>query len=98
MRVEKTKNIQKKYFCIDCGAEISASAQRCIECSKKNRQIVERPNRDELKYLVRNFSFVEIAKKYNVSDKSISKWCIAYNLPHRKKDINQLTDNQWEQI
>ena len=38
-----------KYFCIDCGAPITSSGIRCIECSKIASRIVERPNREELK-------------------------------------------------
>ena len=38
-----------KYFCIDCGAPITSSGIRCIECAKIASRIVERPNREELK-------------------------------------------------
>ena len=32
-------------------------------------------------------TFVDISKIYNVSDKTISKWCKKYGLPYRKKDL-----------
>ena len=40
-------------------------------------------------------SFVQIASRYGVSDKAISKWCKGYNLPHRKKDIKLYSFDEW---
>lgn len=51
---------------------------------------VEWPSKDELFYLVKNYSFVKIAKKYGVCDKTITKWCKHYNLPYRKKDLKNM--------
>ena len=88
----------QKNYCMDCGIPITRSALRCRECEMKNR-IQEKPaTREELKSLIRTVSFVEIGRRYNVSDNAIRKWCIGYGLPTRKKDINNYTDEQWEQI
>ena len=43
-------------------------------------------------------SFVELGKKYGVSDNAVKKWCISYNLPSKKKDINNISDIDWELI
>ena len=51
---------------------------------------VEWPSKDELFYLVKNYSFVKIAKNYGVCDKTITKWCKHYNLPYRKKDLKNM--------
>jgi len=48
--------------------------------------------------MIRTIPFTQIAKKYNVSDKAIVKWCIAENLPSKKRDINILTDEEWNKI
>lgn len=85
-------------YCIDCGKEIYKGAQRCPECAAKAKRTVERPNREELKEMIRTIPFTHISKKYNVSDKAITKWCIAENLPHRKKDINAYSDEEWALI
>jgi hypothetical protein len=42
--------------------------------------------------MIRTMPFTHIAKQFNVSDKAISKWCIAMNLPSRKKEINSISD------
>ena len=57
-----------------------------------------RPNREKLKSLIREQSFVKIAEQYNVSDNAIRKWCDFYQLPRTKKQIKQYTDKEWEQI
>lgn len=37
--------------------------------------------------MIKNISFTQIGKKYNVSDNAIRKWCKFYELPYRKRDI-----------
>ena len=56
------------------------------EGEKSQRKVI-RPSKEELYYLIKNFSFCEIGRKYNVSDTSIKKWCKKYGLPFRKKDL-----------
>lgn len=85
-------------ICIDCGAQIDHKATRCVECSNKNRQVVERPNRLELKTLIRTVPFTKIGAMYNVSDTAIRKWCKAYNLPSKSSVIKAYTDEEWALI
>ena len=54
--------------------------------------------RDELKNLIRTLPFTQIGKQFEVSDNAIRKWCDKYNLPRRKQDINQISDEEWEKI
>ena len=88
----------KKHYCIDCGKIISTQAQRCVECEQLSRRISIRPSREELKVLIRNKPFTQIARQYNVSDNAIRKWCISENLPTKKTEINQFSDSEWEKI
>lgn len=85
--------------CIDCGANISKRAKRCVKCNLLYRQKVEkRPCREELKLLIRTQSFMKIGERYNVSDNAIRKWCISYNLPTKKSIISSYSDEEWMQI
>ena len=89
----------KKHYCIDCGKLIqSTKAQRCEKCARKASRIVNRPNREELKILIRTLPFTQIGRKYGVSDNAIRKWCIMENLPYKKTEINKFSDDEWEQI
>lgn len=90
--------VTKKYYCIDCGKEIYKGAIRCPECSHIKSRKVERPSRDKLKALIRTQPFLTIGKQFNVSDNAIRKWCIQYDLPSKKKDIKQYTDEEWDKL
>ena len=95
-----TKEQEQKYYCSSCGKEITNNSKSglCSTCFNKSRRVCERPNREELKNLIRIKPFTHIAEMYGVSDKAISKWCISENLPSKKKDINSYSDKEWELI
>ena len=95
------KIIAKKYYCIDCGIEISKGSTRCISCFNKS-QIIPLSKmcvtREKLKDLIRTKSFCEIGRMFNVTDNSIRKWCDKYNLPRKKSEIVKISDNDWSKI
>ena len=89
----------KQYFCVDCGKEISKGAQRCVACEALRRKNLPLSvSREELKTLIRTLSFIEIGKKYNVTDNAVRKWCKKYGLPYRVKDIKTFSDEDWINI
>lgn len=89
----------KKHYCQRCGKLISTKdAIYCTECARLMRRVVDRPNRDELKIMIRSIPFTQIARKYNVSDNAIRKWCDEYNLPRKVSEIKQYSDTEWEKI
>lgn len=97
--LKKKKEEEKpKKKCPSCGKEISKKATYCIDCHNKSLQRAERPSREELKEMIRTMPFVQIGKKFGVSDNSIRKWCDAYELPRKKTDINNFSDEEWELI
>lgn len=100
LRKIKEFNKQKtNHLCPICGGfKSDTKSKMCISCNAKKRQKVERPNREELKNLIRNTSFVQIGKIYNVSDNAIRKWCISYNLPSKSREIKKFTDIEWKEI
>lgn len=80
--------------CPLCGQSMAYGAKKCKNCFLKEKRN-NRPSREELKQLIRKLPFVIIGKIFNVTDNAIRKWCKAYNLPYRKKDINQYSDEDW---
>ncbi len=90
--------IHKKYYCQECGKEISKGSNYCVECGHKAQRICERPDRETLKQLIREKPFTQIAYQYGVTDNAIKKWCDAENLPRKKKDIKSYSDEEWELI
>lgn len=92
---DKKIKIRKMNYCVDCRRAISATAIRCRSCAKKLQRKCERPSRDDLKRLIRNTPFTTIGKTYGVSDKTIRKWCISYQLPHSSKEIKSYSDEDW---
>lgn len=90
--------VNSKYIinnCIICGKEIGPNSTYCNECVKTTQRRVERPNREELKKLIRTESFTAIGKKYNVSYTAIKKWCDFEKLPRTKKEIKSYSDEEW---
>ena len=95
------KIFAKKYYCEDCGKEISKKSTRCIECESKRRTIpLENMviTREELKNLIRIYPFTTIGSKYGVSDNAIRKWCDKFNLPRKKSEIQKYSDEEWSKI
>ena len=98
-RKERTKYYtKKKYFCIDCGKEISNKATRCVICNSKLQRTSDRPKREEFKKLLRTTSFLELGRIYGVSDNAIRKWCKLEQLPTSKKLIMSYSDEEWRLI
>ena len=86
------------FYCKNCGAEIYKGSQLCVKCFAEQRRRVERPTRLELKNLIRTMPFTKIGEKYSVADNTIRKWCAAENLPTKKNQINNYTNEEWELI
>lgn len=68
-----TSNSNKNKKCPICGKLILSTSKSCIECSKILSRTTIRPSRIELKEMIRKESFLNIGKKYQVSDNTIRK-------------------------
>lgn len=98
---ESLCTINRKYKkCLICEGIISRWAENgvCKTCSNLQQRKVERPNRDELKKLIREKTFVSIGKQFNVSNTAVVKWCKTYNLPGTKTKINTYSDLEWQDV
>ena len=96
-KIEEYK-ISKKYYCKNCGKEISSKAVLCIDCLSIKNRVVDRPDRQILKDLIRTKPFTQIGEDYKVTDNAVRKWCDYYNLPRTKTEINNFSDEEWENI
>lgn len=94
----KNKKSKKIYTCPICGAEIWNGSKLCRSCSNKAKRTIERPDRNQLKNLIRTTSFVQIGRQFNVSDNTIRKWCKAEGLPEKALQIKKYTDEEWRNI
>lgn len=97
------KGYGKKYYCSECGKEITASSSsgKCASCvQKEHRKVPEelRPSRERLKEMIRSKSFSEIGREYGITDNAIRKWCKKMDLPHTKKEIDSISDEDWKSI
>ena len=72
---KNNKRNKKTYHCA-CGAIVGKKSKRCIKCNNKNKRIVDRPTKEQLKEDVKELGYRGTGKKYGVSDKSIKKWLI----------------------
>ena len=90
IQLNKTVTKEKESFCLDCGKVIYPGSIRCNQCEANTRK-ANHISRNELKLLIRTTSFTQIGKKYGVSDNTIRKWCIAYDLPIKKNEIINFT-------
>ena len=84
-------------ICLNCGRPISYGAARCQSCASVERQkeVSRRPDRDILKFQIRELPFTKIGKIYGVSDNAIRKWCDFYNLPRKKTEIKKYSNEEW---
>ena len=102
VRIQYTgRKKQVQNYCIDCGTPIFETSTRCHECEAKRRAVPleDMPiSREELKQLIRTLPFTTIGTQYGVSDNAIRKWCDKFNLPRKKTEINNYSNEEWELI
>lgn len=92
------KKVKILYYCKKCGRPLSTKADYCQTCIHEFQRKCEWPEREELKSMIRTTPFLQIGKKYNVSDNAVRKWCINYGLPSKKTDIKKYSNEEWENI
>jgi hypothetical protein len=75
--------------CPTCGTEVFNTKYCSHACSCDSRRRAKRPDREELERLIKTMPFVQIGKKYGVSDNAVRKWAEHYGLKHRRADLKQ---------
>lgn len=75
------------YYCPICGKKKSKEGKTCFECSALSKRTVERPEPLELAKQIKELGFEEVGHRLGVSGKTISKWCVQYGIPYKKKAL-----------
>ena len=91
----------KSYVCTMCGKPISKGCNYCADCYAELQYRRCRKwdvDRVTLKKLIREHTFVDIAKMYEISDNAVRKRCKRLNLPWRVSEIIQYSDDEWINI
>ena len=81
-----------KHLCVDCGAEISRDAIRCVDCWNNLQRKTERPSSEKLYQMLVEIkgNFSEISKRFGVTDNAVRKWCRIYNIPYHSSFYKNL--------
>ena len=82
---------EQKYYCVDCGIEITRDGMRCKDCSHKHGRKVKRPESNELFNVLIDLggNFTKAGKLYGVTDNAVRKWCDSYGLPRKTRDYKK---------
>lgn len=81
----KTLHNKSQNKCIDCGKILKDNRnKRCLECENK-RRASNIPSKDVLSKLISEHSYEEIGRRYNVTGKTVKKWCDKYDLSKQKR-------------
>lgn len=95
-RYNKKKQREKTRICKaeNCSKLITFGSTTgfCNSCVRKgpdnhNTKVLNRPSKQELTKLILEKPFLQIGNDYGVSDNAIRRWCVAYDLPRTKRDI-----------
>lgn len=92
---ENQLHIREKNECVVCGAPTFNKRYCSVECMLKDKRSY-RPNRDELKRMIRNNSFSFIGKEFGVNGNAVRKWCKYYGLPYKTSEISSYSDAEYE--
>lgn len=82
--------------CKRCGKLIDKKneSHMCLECFRKNQKEEGKPDKNVfINNLIEN-SFSDVSKMYNVSERTIRKWCKYFEIPSKRQDIIAQYKNQ----
>lgn len=74
------KQSKQKYYCPDCGREISKHARKCLSCASKSK-IKVTLTKEQLKDLLdQGYTKTKIGEIFGVTEAAIRKWIKKYSL------------------
>lgn len=80
--------------CEQCGKVISHDCKYCSECMHIAQRRAERPEPLVLAKMIKESSFTQVGKQFGVDCNTIKKWCQAYGIPHKTKELVEWYDEQ----
>lgn len=97
-KYDSTRQSKQKFYCVDCGQEISRGSTRCNVCAGKVRRTAPPVSREELKELIYTTSFMELGRRFGITDNSVRKWCVKMGLPSKTSEIKKYSREEWDKI
>lgn len=78
-----------KTKCKSCGKTITNrnKTNLCWECYNKTRINSNKPSKEELTELIKQYSFLELGRMFNLSDNTIRKWCKSYGIDYHVSSV-----------
>lgn len=69
--------------CLICGKKIYKGSRLCVKCNsiesaKRNTKVVDKPDYEALKNLLKEHGYTGVGRMYNVSDNAVRKWLERY--------------------
>lgn len=84
-------------YCVECDKPVTKQTKvlYSTDCfAKYNRKVKDRPSKEKLRKELEESNFTQVAKKYNVTDNAIRKWCRSYGLPDKSSDYKEKKDKK----
>lgn len=92
-KFRKKPNLEPKY-CKYCGKELEGRARQNKYCSQECAHKANGSKRPDVFTLLNDFkelkSFVQVGKKYGVTDNAVRKWCSTYGILDKIKEQSKL--------
>lgn len=88
---------QFEHVCVVCQKNFVNAQKNAKVCSSKcngiRQQHVSRPSAEELSEMLMKMSFVQIGRRFSVSDNAIRNWAKSYGLPTSKYEVERWRDS-----
>jgi len=84
-RLKKSIPISQRGKCEECGIPIYKNAKRCKKCYGINLRKIQRPCKEELEKMINTMTWVEMGKKYGISDNAVKKWARDYKIDFKRR-------------
>jgi len=81
---KNTNRKVKKYYCTECGNEITKNTRTglCKDCVNKKIFTKDKPSKEELIKSIKEIKYKKyICFEYRISEHTLIKWLESYNLP-----------------